>query len=123
MNIEHGNFYYVKSVQVRSFFWSVFSRIRTEYGKIPTRKNFVFGHFTQYLHHCRYHQTEEWLEKVIFFLCKTARGFFRRNMNHSQELHPGFGEKLVNAAVAFSKIKVCLIRRQRIPTFVRNDHR
>ena len=24
----------VKSVQIRSFFWSVFSRIRTEYGEI-----------------------------------------------------------------------------------------
>ena len=24
----------VKSVQVRSFFWSVFSRIRTEYGEV-----------------------------------------------------------------------------------------
>ena len=45
----------VKSVQIRSFFWSVFSLIRTEYGeilriqsecrKIWTRKNSVFGHF------------------------------------------------------------------------------
>ena len=25
---------YVKSVQIRSFFWSVFSRIQTEYGEI-----------------------------------------------------------------------------------------
>ena len=50
---------YVKSVQIRSFFWSLFSRIRTEYGnllrkspysvrirKIQTRKNSVFGHFS-----------------------------------------------------------------------------
>ena len=35
----------VKSVQIRSIFWSVFSRIRTEYGKIRTRKYSVFGHF------------------------------------------------------------------------------
>ena len=45
----------VKSVQIRRFFWSVISRIRTEYGvslriqskyeKIQTRKNSVFGHF------------------------------------------------------------------------------
>ena len=27
-------FHYVKSVQIRSFFWSVFSRIRTEYGEM-----------------------------------------------------------------------------------------
>ena len=28
------NFHYVKSVQIRSFFWSVFSCIRTEYGDL-----------------------------------------------------------------------------------------
>ena len=50
----------VKSVQIRSFFWSVFSCIRTEYRdllrkspysvseyrKIRTRKNSTFGHFS-----------------------------------------------------------------------------
>ena len=35
----------VKSVQIRSFFCSVFSRIQSKYGKIRTRKNSVFGHF------------------------------------------------------------------------------
>ena len=30
MRIVH----FVKSVQIRSFFWSLFSRIRTEYGEI-----------------------------------------------------------------------------------------
>ena len=34
----------VKSVQIRSFFWSVFSYIRPEYRKIRTRKNSIFGH-------------------------------------------------------------------------------
>ena len=37
----------VKSVQVRSFFWSVFSCIRTEYSKTRTRKNSVSGHFSR----------------------------------------------------------------------------
>ena len=32
---------------IRSFFWSVFSRIRTEYGKIRARKNSIFGHFSR----------------------------------------------------------------------------
>ena len=32
-----------KCVQIRSFFWSVFSRILTEYGETQTRKNSVFG--------------------------------------------------------------------------------
>ena len=36
----------MKSVQIRSFFWSLFFRIRTKFGKIRTRKNFVFGHFS-----------------------------------------------------------------------------
>ena len=36
----------VKSVQIRSFFWSVFCCILTEYRKIRTRKNSVFGHFS-----------------------------------------------------------------------------
>ena len=53
------NLHSVKSVQIRSFFWSVFSRIQTEYeeilvslciqsecGKIWTRKNSVLGHFS-----------------------------------------------------------------------------
>ena len=37
----------VKSVQIRSFFWSIFSCIRTEYMKIRTRKNSVFGYFSR----------------------------------------------------------------------------
>ena len=37
----------VKSVQIRSYFWSVFSCIRTEYRKIWTRNNSVFEHFSR----------------------------------------------------------------------------
>ena len=39
----------VKSVQIRSFFWSVFTYIRTEIQmqKIRSRKNSVFGHFSR----------------------------------------------------------------------------
>ena len=36
----------MKSVQIRSFFWSVFSFIRTEYGKIRTKNNSVFEQFS-----------------------------------------------------------------------------
>ena len=58
----------MKSVQIRSFFWSAFSRIRTEYGEIlrispysarmrenTDQKNSVFGHFSRNgkLHHLR----------------------------------------------------------------------
>ena len=48
-----NRYHCVKSVQIQSFFWSVFSCIWWEYGdllqseyrKIRTRKNSVFGHF------------------------------------------------------------------------------
>ena len=36
-----------KSVQIRSFFCSIFSRIQLKCGKIQTRKNFVFAHFSR----------------------------------------------------------------------------
>ena len=49
-----SNFYSVKSAQIRSFFWSVLSRnlylslrIQSECGKVRTRKNSVFGHFSR----------------------------------------------------------------------------
>ena len=39
----------MKSVQVRSFLWSAFSCIRTEYGDLlrKSRKNSLFGHFSR----------------------------------------------------------------------------
>ena len=36
----------VKSVEIRSYFWSVFSCIQSEYRKIRTRNNSVFGQFS-----------------------------------------------------------------------------
>ena len=36
-----------KFVQIWSYFWSVFSCIQSEYRKIRTRKNSVFGHFSR----------------------------------------------------------------------------
>ena len=36
----------VKSVQIQSFFWSIFSCIQSKYGKIRTRKNSIFGYFS-----------------------------------------------------------------------------
>ena len=37
----------VKSVQIQSCFWSVFSCLQTEHRKIRTRNNSVFGHFSR----------------------------------------------------------------------------
>ena len=39
--------HWVKNVQILSYFWSVFSCIRTEYRKIRTRNNSAFGHFSR----------------------------------------------------------------------------
>ena len=36
----------VKSVQIRSYFWSVFACIQSEYRKIRTKNDSVFGHFS-----------------------------------------------------------------------------
>ena len=38
--------HFVKSVQIRGYFWSVFSCIQSEYRKIQTRNNSAFGHFS-----------------------------------------------------------------------------
>ena len=50
--VMKANEHCVKSVQMRSFLWSVFSRIRAEYGDLRSTgkygpgKNSVFGHFS-----------------------------------------------------------------------------
>ena len=43
INVNHC----VKSLQIRSYFWSLFSCIRTECRKIRTRNNSVFGQFSR----------------------------------------------------------------------------
>ena len=49
ITLEHkaGDVHCVNSVQIQSYFWSVFSCIRIEYRKIRTRNNSVFGHFSR----------------------------------------------------------------------------
>ena len=37
----------MESVQIRSYFWSLFFCILFEYRKIRTRSNYVFGHFSR----------------------------------------------------------------------------
>ena len=48
----------LKSAQIRSFLWSLFFYIRTEYRKIRTRKNSVFGHFSR----------SDWYQVYLFLL-------------------------------------------------------
>ena len=41
------DYHCIKSVQIRSIFWSAFSRIQPEHRKIRARKNSVFGLFSR----------------------------------------------------------------------------
>ena len=41
------NFFCLKSVQMRNFFWSAFPCIQSKYRKIRTRKKYVSGHFSR----------------------------------------------------------------------------
>ena len=68
----------VKSVLIRSFFWSVFSCIRTEYlnlrihseyRKIRARKNYVFGYFHAVI--CKgtpHFLSSDWTEMVFIWV-------------------------------------------------------
>ena len=56
----------VKSVQIRSCFWSVISFIRTEYSKMRTRKNSAFGHFSLSV------KTVNYFPKKDIYRCLTA---------------------------------------------------
>ena len=48
--IDNSIIYYLKSVQIRSYFWSVFSRIQTEYGVIFSQNAGKYGpEITPYL--------------------------------------------------------------------------
>ena len=73
--------HYVKSVQIRIFFWSVFSHIRTKWGeirsissylvridKIRTRKSSVFGHFSRSDWH-----SPQWSSGTYWGLCQSLR--------------------------------------------------
>ena len=45
--ISLGYYHCVESVQIRSYFWSVFFCIQSKYRKTWTRNNSVFGHFSR----------------------------------------------------------------------------
>ena len=55
----------VKSFHIRSFFWSIFSCIQSEYRKIRTRKNSVFGLFSLFT---------QWLFTTSFIFSIIIRG-------------------------------------------------
>ena len=72
----------VKCVQIRSFFWSVFSHIWTEYWENERmrentdQKNSVFGRFSRSVTICLYHSN---LQKICI-----GRFYLRARVGHSQ---------------------------------------
>ena len=59
--------HYAKIVQIRSYFWSVFSCIRTEYRKIRTRNNSVFGNFSRSVNRWKkdFNMSGTWFGKLV----------------------------------------------------------
>ena len=73
----YGCFHCVKSVQIRSFFWSVFSRIRTEYGEILR----IYGQCSK--HWTETHSFKWWHCLVQLLVIKDlskSRSFFLLNL-------------------------------------------
>ena len=74
--------YCVKSVEMRSYFWSEFSCIQSECRKIWTRNNSVFGHFS------RSYNNKELINNMFrfspsydnnFCICKTCGTQIQKN--------------------------------------------
>ena len=58
----------VKSVQIWSFFWYVFSYILSEYRKIRTGKKSVFGHFSR-----SYYLKKTWKPVICYLKFQNSR--------------------------------------------------
>ena len=57
----------LKTVQTRSFFWSIFSSIQAEYRKMWIRKNSVFGHFLRSVNYAENNEISPkvWCESFV----------------------------------------------------------
>ena len=72
----------MKSVQIRSFFWSVFSCIQSKQRKIGTRKNSVFGHFSRSvinLLHNTQNQPSKLRTKIRIKINDESRGTYNKD--------------------------------------------
>ena len=79
-----------QSVQIRSFFWSVFSRIRTEYGEIRSiwiiftqcilfAKGFYrFYYLSKYIKFCS-SNNEQWAMNKMYSFVRLTTFYFTRN--------------------------------------------
>ena len=76
MQLIFSDVHRVKSVQIRMFFWSLFSCIQSEYRKIRIRKNSLFGHFSR--SGCRYQQTKNiGKNEAVTHRCSVKKGAVR----------------------------------------------
>ena len=64
------------SVQIRSYFWSEFSGIQSEYMKIRTRNNSLFGHFSR---SDSYFSAIRKIEKLFLIIHSVSTRNFRKN--------------------------------------------
>ena len=97
----------VKSVQIRSFFWSVFSCIWTEYKKLRTRKKSVFGHFSRSVK-LRYLLWLWFALLMIFELEWTRRKVVGKNMGKNYSRHL-WKQSIIKLSFAFSFQKIFFI--------------
>ena len=79
----------LKSIQIRSFLWSVFSCIRTEYRKIRSRNNSVFSEIRGFyqdllnLFHTKPYIINSWIDfwvKKVWKWLRTARSVLLRQI-------------------------------------------
>ena len=70
----------MKSVQIQSYFWSLFSCIQTECRKIRTRNNSVFGYFSRSE---RYRSKIKW-QSPGFFIIHFSFGNYLSKVNKHQ---------------------------------------
>ena len=84
LEYEQNNFHRVKSVQIRIFFWSVFSRIRTEYGpeNTPYLDNFQVVFVAKKKQPWVYHSYIKFIVFQYFLLTKqTTPNFLNQYFN------------------------------------------
>ena len=97
MKYLRSTLHYVKSVPIRSFFWSVFSRIRTEYGEIRSispysvqmrentdQKNSVFGHFSRIVNNGRSSYVYKNLKTITCDLTEVIRSNNQKSCQRSK---------------------------------------
>ena len=107
----------MKSAQIQSYFWSVFFCIQSEYRKIRTRNNSVFGSFSRSSRmkkpllctHCSHYIESSHKEEKTVKLTNTAR---KRNSSHSKSY-----QVFIQFTKIFAAVSAVLIRGTLVITF------